>query len=158
MKSWLAYLPSAGITVYTTTSFQLCLHHFSLLLSVCVLVCYWECSSWPPTVDRHAVFHWVFSLATSFSFFLGVGSSFSAAQADLEIHCNSTSVSQVLDYWYMPPCLSCTWWRSIYYLPKQTYPNQFGHIVPFPHLEFLTSCLCLISYRKTSVSLLLAVM
>lgn len=57
MKSSLAYIPSAGITVYTAASFQLCLHHFSLLLSVCVLLCYWECSSWPPTVDRHAVFH-----------------------------------------------------------------------------------------------------
>lgn len=76
-----------------------------------------------------------FPQSTSFHFFPGVESSFSAAQADLEIHSNSASVSQVLDYWYMSPCLSCTWWRSIYYLPEEAYPNQFGHVAPSPILN-----------------------
>lgn len=161
MKSWLAYLPSAGIMVYTT-SFQLYLHHFGVLFVCLLLVC---CSFVLLGMQLLASHTWeacclplsFFPSPHPFIFFPGVESSFSAAQADLEIHSNSASVSQVLDYWYMSPCLSCTWWRSIYYLPEEAYPNQFGHVAPSPILNSWHLA-CLLSYRKTSVSLHPAVM
>lgn len=88
-----------------------------LLLVCCFLWC-WAWSSWPPTVIGLLSPTVVFPSPHPFLFFLWVRSSFSAVQAHLEVHCNSASIFQVLDYWYMSPCLSCTWWRSIDHLPK----------------------------------------